>query len=510
MRHSRLYAILLLCAVSLAACSAPEGGVATPSPSAGTTPTTGGEAVASATAPQVVATATAGEAATETPTGSAAQPTGIVAPTATVPAAVSPTAAPDPQPTATPAEVAPTPTPTLPSTPGSLRVEQWGYSQAEAYAEVTWGVLISNQHQSSAVLDTAYALTFLDESGETIEIDEGYIDIILPGARIGIGGSTFLPEGAIARSMRVDVLPGYLAEPSLDATITITDVTYVERSLFPIATGSVSLSFDRPLTDVEVYAVGFDRDGEIIGGGKSHLPFILPDEPVGVEVSISSVGYPARVELYPLITAATVHADEMARLDPVEPAVTVVDQGWGVVAASGEVGWAFLLHNPSDALAVEPVLYQVTAWAADGTVLATNPSSVAILLPGERLGVAGSVFVPAGADPDHVDVQVLGRSSHEIGTAAGFLTIDDVQLVPDALTPRATGVVISTLDSDLGPVTVFAVGYDADDAIIGGGVAFIEALPARGKAPVEVALALGGDPVRVELYATASSPSQIP
>jgi len=402
------------------------------------------------------------------------------------------------------------PTATMPPPGSSLRIEQWGYSQAEAYAEVSWGFLISNQDRTNAMFDTAYVLTFLNETGETVKVDEGYIDVLLPGVEIGVGGSTFLAEGAIARSMRVDVRPGRLEPLSITPTIAVDDVAYFERSQFPIATGAISADFDLPLLDLRVYAVGFGRDGEIIGGGNTYLPFVSPDDPVGVEVSISSVGQPSRIELYPVITASTIHADTLAREGDESSAVAVVDQGWSVVAGSGEIGWGFILHNESDDLAVEPVLYQVTAWSADGTVLATNASYLAVLLPDEELGVGGSFFAPEGEKPARVDVQALGRSVAPIEVEAGVLATSEVRYVPDSFTPRVAGQVTNNLDLDLDSVAVFAIAYDANDAIIGGGLAYVDSVPAQGAAPVEVALAVGSEPKRVVLFATVSSASQLP
>lgn len=501
MRHSLLCAILLFLMISPAACSSEGGSVATQMVGGTNTPTSGGSATASV-APSVAVTATTGPSDDMTP----AVPT----PTRFVASTPLPTFVAAPEPTATTTEPAPSPTATLPPAGGPLRVEQWGYSQAEAYTEVSWGFLVSNQDRTSAVLDTAYVVTFMDDAGATIKVDEGYVDIILPGVEIGIGGSTFLPQDAIARSMRVDLRSGRAATLPIQPEIIVDDVTYFDRSLFPIATGVASVRFDRPVENIEIYAVGFDRNDEIIGGGYAYLPFVLPDQPTGVEVSIPSVGQPYRIELYPVITSATIHADEVARLNDDEPVVAVDEQGWGIVASSGEIGWGFLLHNPDARQAVEPVRYQVTAWAADGTVLATNAAEVAALLPGERLGIGGSVFAPDGTIPDRVDVQVLGRSLSDVNLDAGLLRVGDVQLVSDRFTPRASAIVTNELDVDLAGVEVFAVGYDADDRIIGGGFASIEMLDARGQAPVEVALAVGGEPARVELFATLSSTSQIP
>ncbi|MCO5177957.1 MAG: hypothetical protein M9890_13450, partial [Thermomicrobiales bacterium] len=431
-----------------------------------------------------------------------------IEPSPTAPAEPTDVALPEASATATSAPA--DPTATLPPPGGTLRVEQWGYSQAEAYAEVSWGFLISNQDRTNAMFDTAYVLTFLDETGETVKVDEGYIDVLLPGAEIGVGGSTFLAEGAIARSMRVDVRPGRLEPLSIAPEIAVDDVAYFERSQFPIATGAVSTDFDLPLLDLRVYAVGFGRDGEIIGGGNTYLPFVQPDDPVGVEVSISSVGQPARIELYPVITASTIHADTLAR-EGNEPAeVSVIDQGWSVVAGSGEIGWGFVLQNERDDLAAEPVLYQVTAWSTDGAVLATNASYLAVLLPGEDLGVGGSFFAPEGEKPARVDVQALGRSVTTLLAEAGDLATTDVRYVPDSFTPRVAGQVVNGLDVDLNSVAVFAIAYDADDVIIGGGLAYVDVVPAQSEAPVEVAVAVGSEPKRVVLYATVSSASQLP
>ncbi|MEI2618794.1 MAG: FxLYD domain-containing protein [Thermomicrobiales bacterium] len=500
MRQSLLRAILLLCTVLLVACGTHAGDSATRLPGAGMQ-TAGSEAVAGTKTPPTGATKVGSTDATGVP--APPQPTGIAISATSVPTAIS-------GPEGTGTLTAPAPTSTLPPATGSLRIRQWGYSQSEAYTEVSWGFLISNQDRASAVLDTAYVLTFVDDTGQTIKVDEGYIDIIMPDAEIGVGGSTFLPQDAIARSMRVDLRPGRLAQPPIRPAIAVENIAYFERSLFPIATGVVSAVFDRPVEDVRVYAVGFDRNDAIVGGGSVFLPFILPGQPIGVEVSISGAGQPSRIELYPVITSATVHADEMALLNPRPAAVTIEKQGWGAVAASGEIGWAFLLQNPSDTLAAEPVFYQVTAWSADGRVLATNTSAIPVLLPGELLGVGGSVFAPDGVAPDRVDIQILDPSWEKLNATAGMLPVSNVQLVPDVLTPRATGVVTNGLDVDLGSVAVFAVGYDASGAIIGGGLATIETLPARGEATVDVALAVGGEPARVELYAALSSSSQIP
>ena len=165
MRQSLLRAILLLCTVLLVACGTHAGDSATRLPGAGM-PTAGSEAVAGTKTPPTGATKVGSTDATGVP--APPQPTGIAISATSVPTAIS-------GPEGTGTLTAPAPTSTLPPATGSLRIRQWGYSQSEAYTEVSWGFLISNQDRASAVLDTAYVLTFVDDTGQTIKVDEGYI-----------------------------------------------------------------------------------------------------------------------------------------------------------------------------------------------------------------------------------------------------------------------------------------------------------------------------------------------
>jgi hypothetical protein len=59
------------------------------------------------------------------------------------------------------------------------------------------------------------------------------------------------------------------------------------------------------MNQVAVYAVPYDANGNIIGGGFGFVNFIPAGGQTGVEVQVESAGVPARVELYAGITILT-------------------------------------------------------------------------------------------------------------------------------------------------------------------------------------------------------------
>jgi hypothetical protein len=389
-----------------------------------------------------------------------------------------------------------------------LSVAQQGFSQSNDSDEVGWAFIVENPDADNAVADTGYQIIVYDEQGTVLTSDDGYIDYVMPGARLGVGGSIFVPEGTKADRMDVRLRPGLVSKPPITPDLTVSNVTYFSRSLFPAATGVVSSAFERPLENIEVFAVGYNADGVIIGGGYAFVSFVLPDQPAGVEVAISSADKPDTIELYPVITSATVRADQAVQQNPPNArSALITKQGWGQTSYEGEIGWGFIVRNPNDTVAADTPLYQVVAYDANGTVLATNSSFLSMVLPGQDLGVGGSFFAPADTVPDRLDFQVLNRYFTETTATPDMLTVEEVEFVADKYTPKVTGVVTNTTDEDLEEVAVYAVAYDEEGEIIGGGYGFVEGIAAHAQAAAEAPVATRGKPATVEMYATVSGPA---
>jgi hypothetical protein len=391
--------------------------------------------------------------------------------------------------------------------PITLEVVQQGFSEVQSFDEVGYGFVVENPDSRNAVINSEYRVTAYS-GGEALEVDSGYLDYVLPGQRVGVGGSIFIPSGRDADSIVVELTAGQAAEPKLDPGFAISAVRFFPKETFPSATGVLSTTSDVPLQDFEVFAVGYDAAGAIIGGGYTFVSFILAGDTTGVEVTVSSAEEPARVELYPVVTSLTIFALDSQSETEALP-LAIVDEGYGPSTFPNELGWGFVVENPNATLAAETTAYRVIAYAEDGSVLGVYTSFMSLVLPGERLGLGGSFYVPAGTTAERLDFELLGRYFNETTIEAGVLTASAVGFVPDQFTPKVTGTITSNLDRELNDIEVYAVAYNAAGDIIGGGFTFIDLIEAGGQQPVEVTIAVGQEPSSVELYATVGSLAEI-
>ena len=496
MRLIRVLAVLLVAGASLAACAGngDDSDAATATASmAAVSATLNVEPTA--TREPVVPSPTARPSVAASPTILA--PTPSATPRATVTAPSRPIATQPPAATATNAS----------GEAVTLAVVQHGFSEVQSYDEVAFGFVVENPDSENAVINSEYRVTVYQGADE-LETDTGYLDYVLPGQRMGVGGSIFIPSGRDADSIVVELTAGEAAAPELDPGFTVDSIRYYRESLFPSATGVISTTSDVPLQDFEVFAVGYDEAGTIIGGGYTFVSFILAGGTTGVEVSVASADEPASVELYPVVTSLTIFGiNDTASLDA-EPLGIVAD-GFGPSAFENELGWGFIVENPNPTLAAETTAYQVTAYAADGSVLGVYSSFISLLLPGERLGLGGSFYLPAGTTAERLEFDVLGRYFSETSIQADFLTVIDIVYVADELSPRVTGTIQNSLDRELNDVEVYAVAYNDAGQIVGGGFSFIDRIEAGGQTSIEVTIAAGEQSASVELFPTVGSLAEI-
>jgi hypothetical protein len=194
---------------------------------------------------------------------------------------------------------------------------------------------------------------------------------------------------------------------------------------------------------------------------------------------------------------------------PIQP-LAVVSQGYGTGVGIGtlSVGYAFILENPNEQ-AADSVQYQVAAYDAAGVVLKTTSGSLPLVWPRQRVGVAGSLYMDQGQQISRLDVQVKPTKFEKFDTPMPFTT-EGVTYRPDRYSPKVVGVVKSAAVKDVKSIQVFAVAYNAQNVIIGGGMTFLNFVPAGGSAAVEVQVNLSAEPARVELYPVMSFLSLAP
>ncbi|MGI8856499.1 MAG: hypothetical protein ACR2JW_12165 [Thermomicrobiales bacterium] len=182
-------------------------------------------------------------------------------------------------------------------------------------------------------------------------------------------------------------------------------------------------------------------------------------------------------------------------------ALKVVAQGYG--QNDRDVGYALVVENSDTKSAIDFTQFRVSAYDATGKVLRTETSYIAVVYPGQRLGVAGDLYLPQNVRIVNVDFDVSpGRARPYEG--ASPLSMESALFQGDPLSGALiTGVVKSTFPQDLKNVSVSAIAYDDRGVIIGGGQKALDRVPANGQA-AEVPVTVVGSPARVEMYPTIS------
>ncbi len=178
----------------------------------------------------------------------------------------------------------------------------------------------------------------------------------------------------------------------------------------------------------------------------------------------------------------------------------VVAQGYG--QNDRDVGYALIVENSDATSAIDFTQFRVSAYDATGKVLRTETSYIPVVYPGQRLGIAGDLYLPQNVRIVNVDFDVSpGRTRAFEGVSP--LSVADVLFQGDPLSGALiTGVVKSTFPQDLKNVSVSAIAYDDRGVIIGGGQKALDRVPANGVTAAEVPVTVTGTPARVELYPT--------
>lgn len=435
------------------------------------------------------------------PTKEAGRPVATPTSTSEPPATVASTDAP-----AEATDVPPTPTMAPASEAEGVRIIAQGFGQVEG--EVGWAFIVENPNPSFAAVEVDYAITFFDETGAVLGEDEWWIDVIAPGQTLGEADTYWLDEEGTVASFEAEVLTYDLKPLSPVPPLTFDTISQLEGEGWLAASGVLHNPLDRDLTDITISAVAYDAAGAIIGGGSSWLDFVLANGHTGTGAQVTADGDPARVELYAVSYESCFPAPATAEAPDGAVAPRITQQGFG--QAGADVGLGFLLENPNDALTIEDVTWQYTLYAADRRVLAVGSGYVRFLAPGQILGIAENAYLTSDDAVADLEVQLLA-GEYDTDTVGPNFTTEEIALEQDEYgSTTVTGIVVNPNDQSVTGLQVHAIVYDAAGAIIGGGWSYIEDIPANGRTPAEVYVALSdtAPPARAELYAVFSYGSE--
>ncbi len=208
---------------------------------------------------------------------------------------------------------------------------------------------------------------------------------------------------------------------------------------------------------------------------------------------------PAAPSEAPAASPAAIPTEELPADAPADALpLEVVGYGFGV--GQFGAGWGLVVRNPNPAYALEDSRYTLTALDAGGTTIYTEEGKLPLLLPEQRLGVGGVLQVDDEAAV--VALTVVVQSGAFVAREAGALiTAEDVTYTAGTFSDEVAATLVNPFAVEIADLRVTAVAFDADDRVIGGGVAMLDLLPAEGSAAVVVPVSVGGEPARVEVFA---------
>lgn len=189
----------------------------------------------------------------------------------------------------------------LPSGSSPVQLIKTGFGQDDY--SVGYGFIVQNPNTGYAIENTPYHITLYSSSDAVIGFDEGYINDILPGETMGVGGDAYLVIEENVSKIVVQILTGDLVEAQDLPFFEPQNISFVNDDYFPKVTGQIINPYTKQVTNVEVTAIAYDESGAIIGSGYTYLDFIPAGGTSAVDVTITISEIPASVELYASMTS---------------------------------------------------------------------------------------------------------------------------------------------------------------------------------------------------------------
>lgn len=187
----------------------------------------------------------------------------------------------------------------------ALVLSKQGFGYSSDFGFLGYGFIVENPNANQAFEQSLFQVAIYDDSGVVIGTDDGYINLLSRGEKLGVGGDISIPDGLTPKQIVVQVLKGDTSSSAAAQMFSTDNVKYVAGSYSSKATGSVKNLTDKTLTDIRVSAIVYNEAGDIIGGGFGYLDFVPANGQVAADVTITASGVPATVELYPTTSGLT-------------------------------------------------------------------------------------------------------------------------------------------------------------------------------------------------------------
>jgi len=395
--------------------------------------------------------------------------------------------------------------PTATTIPNVKKVELGKIGFGQNDTTVGYGFMLKNPNPDLGIAYSEYQIAAYNASDVVIATQTGYIDLLLPGQELGIGNELYLDAGKIVSRIEIQINEGTPVITDITAGLTARNAVYQPDPYSSKVLGEVVNPFEKDLQSFKVSALLFDAQDNIIGGGNTYASFVPANGFTGVKSYVSSSGVIARVELYPIML------DE-AFLNAAEPlpedaeSLVVLDQGFGV--GDYFTSYAFKVKNPNSQYSLLNSFYRVLAYNAEKQLVDISEGYLSAILPEAIVGVSGDFYMPEGTMIDSVLVQILHGEFINAGPLPDFTT-EAVMIDTSGYSPKVTGIVVNPFNVQVSNLYVYAVLFDANEKIIGGGFNYLEFIPADARAEFQIDVSYGGSASRVEVYVLLSDLNEI-
>jgi hypothetical protein len=394
--------------------------------------------------------------------------------------------------------------PTASQTPISsdvVSVSEFGFSQNGRALE--YAFILENSSPNLAAGNISYQVTAFDQAGASLKTSEEKVGLILPGQTLGISTGMRLEDGMLAAKIAVQLNSIEYSPTESLPVINIEPATVYSTDNSSLAVSLLTNPYNHALTNLRINAIAYDSAGSIIGGGSSDLPFVLENSSIGVEVEIAYTGEIARVDLFAGLPNLVAAMPAYATLDELK--LKLLEYGFGQAQEKGSFG--MLLENPSALDFLQGSLYHLTAFSSDGKVIAVRKGAIPLLLPGQTLGLGGSLQPAAGTSIDHIEIQILTGEYVKSDPKLKF-TFDNVTYLPGN-PARISGNLNNPYAISFTRLRVYGIGRDAAGKIIGGGSTSLDGVAASSKNAVEIELSTSAAVSKVEMFTSVRNLDEI-
>ncbi|MGI6740784.1 MAG: hypothetical protein ACOX7C_04775 [Brevefilum sp.] len=366
---------------------------------------------------------------------------------------------------------------------GDLVIERDNWGSDEDYVFV--GFLLSNQNKDDmALTNVEYSIYMLDANEEIVAQDWSTYPLLLPGDKVAVFYQyPILEDDPTIESVEISYShEGLKKNNGAVNPFSVEKIMYWDAGYWPIVTGIVYNDDPIVYTDVRATIVLTNSDGNVVGGGYTYIDFIPGYDEMGFSAYVDAYDTVETVEIYPVTSYGTKEYDDTNEL---WERVSIIDYTFYPDEYDLLYGGVVIQNNLDTVL--EDALLAVTFYDPDGYVTSQAGEAIDYLMPGETLGIAPYIYSqPEGASASDFTIIIFpGEPAKNYELTKNVFTVNSAILTgsyDDMVKVNFT----NTYNKEVSDVNVYALVYDSDGSILGGGLSYyIDPIPAGASADFE-------------------------